>query len=87
MFWRMYRFRKQGTSTIATNVPELETMLRQNAPGQSNTVVRLKTLSLHLRNRLRSSVVREYPPADIPLAEMELLMPRVGCIIEEANKF
>jgi len=62
-------------------------MLRQIASGQSNTVVRLKTRSLHLRNRLRSSVVTEYPPADTPLAEMELLMPRVDCVIEEANKF
>lgn len=62
-------------------------MLRQTASGQSNTVVSLKTRSLHLRNRMRSSVVTEYPPADIPLAKMELLMPRVDSIIEEANKF
>jgi hypothetical protein len=61
-------------------------MLQQTAPGQSNTLVRLKTRSLHLRNRLRSSVVREYPPADIPLTEMELLMPQVDSVIEEANK-
>jgi hypothetical protein len=61
-------------------------MLRQTAPGQSNTVVRLKTRSLHLRNRLRSSVIREYPPACIPLAKIELLMPRVDSVIEEANK-
>jgi len=62
-------------------------MLRQTAPGQINTVVRLKTRSLHLRNRLRSSVVREYPLAGITLAEMELLMPRVNSVIEEDNKF
>jgi hypothetical protein len=62
-------------------------MLRQTAPGLINTVVRLKTHSLHLRNRLRSSVVRKYLPASISLAEMELLMPRVNSVIEEANKF
>lgn len=73
-------------STIAGNVGELETMLQQPAPGKINTVVRLEKLSLQLLSRLWSSVVREYPPAEIPLAKMETLIPRVDLFNEKANK-